>query len=96
VSRDYRRYNLIDPVVKPVEMTLSQIDDAIVDCYRSFYFSKGKQLLGMKPGFRRDYVYRSMKLIMQSSFVKKKMLGRAMPEEVKSLLAALGRQSATG
>jgi anaerobic magnesium-protoporphyrin IX monomethyl ester cyclase len=96
VSRDYRRYNLIDPVVKPVAMTLGQIDDAIVDCYRSFYFSKGKQLLSMKPGFRKDYVYRSMKLIMQSSFVKKKMLGRAMPEEVKSLLAALGRQTATG
>ncbi len=35
-----------------------------------------------------------MKLIMQSSFVRKKMLGRAMPEEVKSLLAALGNQIA--
>ena len=96
VSRDWRRYNLIDPVVKPVAMTLRDIDDAIVDCYRSFYFSKGKQLLAMRPGFRRDYVYRSMKLIMQSSFVKKKMLGRAMPEEVRNLLAALGRQAGGG
>ncbi len=95
-TRDWRRYNLIDPVVKPVAMTLREIDDAIIDCYRSFYFSKGKQLLAMRPGFRRDYVYRSMKLIMQSSFVKKKMLGRAMPEEVKNLLAALGRQTAAG
>jgi anaerobic magnesium-protoporphyrin IX monomethyl ester cyclase len=94
VSRDYRRYNLIDPVVKPAAMTLREIDDAIIDCYRAFYFSKGKQLLAMKAGFRRDYVYRSMKLIMQSSFVKKKMLGRAMPEEVKNLLAVLGKQSA--
>lgn len=96
VSRDYRRYNLIDPVVKPKAMTLSDIDDAIIDCYRSFYFSKGKQLLAMQPGFRREYVYRSMKLIMNSSFVRKKMLGRAMPEEVKSLLAVLGRQVAAG
>jgi anaerobic magnesium-protoporphyrin IX monomethyl ester cyclase len=96
VSRDWRRYNLIDPVVKPVAMTIREVDDAIVDCYRKFYFEKGTQLLRMKPGFRRDYVYRSMKLIMQSSFVKKKMLGRAMPEEVRNLLAALGRQSAAG
>jgi anaerobic magnesium-protoporphyrin IX monomethyl ester cyclase len=96
VSRDWRRYNLIDPVVKPVAMTIREVDDAIIDCYRSFYFSKGKQLLAMRPGFRKEYVYRSMKLIMQSSFVKKKMLGRAMPEEVKSLLAALGRQTAAG
>jgi len=95
-TRDWRRYNLIDPVVKPKAMTLREIDDAIVACYRSFYFSKGKQLLAMKPGFRRDYVYRSMKLIMQSSFVKKKMLGAAMPEEVRNLLDALGRKSAVG
>jgi anaerobic magnesium-protoporphyrin IX monomethyl ester cyclase len=95
VSHDWRRYNLIDPVVKPTAMTIREIDDAIIDCYRKFYFSKGKQLLAMRPGFRREYVFRSMKLIMQSSFVKKKMLGRAMPEEVKSLLAALGRQVAS-
>ena len=94
VSRDYRRYNLIDPVVKPEAMSLREVDDAIIDCYRSFYFSKGKQLLAMRPGFRKEYVYRSMKLIMQSSFVKKKMLGRAMPEEVKNLLAVLGKQVA--
>ncbi len=94
VSRDWRRYNLIDPVVKPVAMSLRDVDDAIVDCYRSFYFEKGKRLLGMKPGFRRDYVFRSMKLIMHSSFVRKKMLGRAMPEDVRKLLAALGRPAA--
>src|SRR6266540_3806417 len=96
VSRDWRRYNLIDPVVKPVAMTLRDVDDAIIDCYRSFYFSKGTQLLAMRLGFRRDYVYRSMKLIMQSSFVKKKMLGRAMPEEVRNLLATLARQAGRG
>ncbi|HEX9243811.1 MAG TPA: radical SAM protein [Anaeromyxobacter sp.] len=93
VSRDWRRYNLIDPVVKPIAMTIREVDDAIIDCYRKFYFEKGKQLLAMRPGFRKDYVFRSMKLIMQSSFVKKKMLGRAMPEEVRNLLSALGRQT---
>jgi anaerobic magnesium-protoporphyrin IX monomethyl ester cyclase len=96
VSRDYRRYNLIDPVVKPDAMTLREIDDAIIDCYRSFYMDKGRQLLAMRPGFRKDYVFRSMKLIMSSSFVRKKMLGRAMPEDVKRLLATLARDTAVG
>jgi anaerobic magnesium-protoporphyrin IX monomethyl ester cyclase len=95
VSRDYRRYNLVDPVVKPKAMTLRDVDDAIIDCYRKFYFAKGKQLLAMKPGFRKDYVFKSMKLIMHSSFVRKKMLGRAMPQEVQDLLAALGKQPKT-
>ncbi len=94
VSRDYRRYNLIDPVVKPEAMTLGQVDEAIVGCYRSFYMDKGRQLLAMKPGFRREYVFRSMKLIMSSSFVRKKMLGKSMPEEVRRLLASLSRDPA--
>jgi len=92
VSRDYRRYNLVDPVVKPEGMTLRQIDDAIVDCYRSFYMEKGRQLLRMQPGPRREYVFRAMKLIMSSSFVRKKMLGRAMPEEVRRMMQSLSRQ----
>jgi len=88
-TRDWRLYNLIDPVVKPVAMTLRQVDDAIVDCYRSFYMDKGMQLLRMPSGFRRDYLVRSMKLIMGSSFVRKKMAGRMMPEEVRRMLGAL-------
>lgn len=96
VSRDYRRYNLIDPVVKPTAMTIAAIDDAIVDCYRSFYMEKARKVFALPPGFRRDYLLRSMKLIMGSSFVRKKMLG-AMPEDVRRLLAALGRSpEATG
>lgn len=88
-TRDYRRYNLIDPVVKPVEMTLGQIDDAIVDCYRSFYMDKAVQVLRMQAGPRRDYLLRSMKLIMGSSFVRKKMAGRLMPEDVRKMLKSL-------
>lgn len=88
-TRDYRRYNLIDPVVKPVEMTLGEIDDAIVDCYRSFYMDKGMRVLRMPPGHRRDYLLRSMKLIMGSSFVRKKMAGRLMPEDVRKMLGSL-------
>jgi anaerobic magnesium-protoporphyrin IX monomethyl ester cyclase len=90
-TRDYRRYNLIDPVVKPVAMTLGQVDDAIIDCYRSFYMDKARSLLGMPAGHRRDYLLRSMKLIMTSSFVRKKMAGKLMPEEVRRALGALWR-----
>ncbi len=98
VSRDYRRYNLVDPVVKPEAMTLDEVDAAIVDCYRSFYMDKAHRLLKMPPGFRRDYDLRSMKLIMSSSFVRKKMLGAAIPHDVRTLLDGLarGKVGATG
>lgn len=84
---DYARYNLIDPVVKPKEMTLKEIDRAIVDCYRRFYMGKLKELRRMKDSFKRKYILTSLKLITKSSFLKNKMgsLGR-VPKEVERLL----------
>jgi len=89
VSRDYRKYNLIDPVVKPVEMTLEQVDAAIVDCYRDFYMAKGHSLAKLKSGARRDYLIRSMKLIMGSSFIRKKMLS-GISHDMRAIMAKLG------
>lgn len=86
-TRDYRRYNLIDPVVKPQAMTLEEVDKAIIDCYRHFYMKKGHALLKLK-GPRRTYLLRSMRLIMGSSFVRKKMAGfaKGMPHDLKDVL----------
>jgi len=89
VSRDYRKYNLIDPVLKPAAMTLDQIDAAIVDCYRDFYMAKGHSLVKLKSGARRDYILRSMKLIMGSSFIRKKMLS-GISHDMRALMAKLG------
>lgn len=97
VSRDFRRYNLIDPVVKPAAMTIDEIDAAIVECYRDFYMNKGHSLGKLLSSPRRDYILRSMKLIMNSSFVKKKMgLVAHMPKEVRELLSALAPKAAAG
>ena len=88
---DYRKYNLIDPVVRPTAMTLADLDNAIVDCYRSFYTSKAVSVFSDKNRARRDYMLRSMKLIMGSSFVRKKMMaGKGMPPEIRALLKRIG------
>ncbi|RMG70498.1 MAG: radical SAM protein [Nitrospirae bacterium] len=90
--RDYRKYNLIDPVVKPKEMTLEDIDRAIVDCYRAFYMNKYAQMLEEKDEFKKNYMITAMKLMMANSFIKKKLgnLGGQMPEEVKRIINAAG------
>ncbi|MCK5690457.1 radical SAM protein, partial [Myxococcota bacterium] len=91
VVHDYRRYNLVDPVVKPIAMSLDDIDNAIVDCYRSFYTHKMIVMATDKNPERKDYLLRSMKLIMGSSFVRKKMMGgKGMPPEMRELLKKLG------
>lgn len=69
---DYRNYNLIEPVIKPINMTRAEIDMAIITCYGKFYMPKMKEFMLVKDKFRREYLLRSTKLIMQSSFLVKK------------------------
>jgi anaerobic magnesium-protoporphyrin IX monomethyl ester cyclase len=90
-TRDYRKYNLIDPVIRPKAMSLEDVDNAIVDCYRSFYTHRAVSVFTDRNPERRDYMLRAMKLIMGSSFVRKKMAsGKGMPPEVRALLKKIG------
>ena len=96
VVRDYRKYNLIDPVIKPEKMSLQAVDWAIIDCYRSFYMGKLKEIVSMQDEFKRRYLLSSMKLIMNSSFIVEKLgsLG-SMPPEVKELIRKIEAQKET-
>jgi len=69
---DYRQYNLIEPIIKPDNMTLRDIDLAIINCYRKFYMPKMAGFYSVKDEFKRTYLIKSMKLIMKSSFLIKK------------------------
>lgn len=87
---DYSKYNLIDPIIEPKKMSLLQVDVAIVDCYRKFYMKKLTEVIGMKDPFKRDYLMRAMKLIMNSSFIIKKLgkgtLGK-VPAKIEELMS---------
>lgn len=89
---DYSKYNLIDPIIEPKRMSLLQVDVAIVDCYRKFYMKKLTEVLAMKDPFKRDYLMRAMRLIMNSSFIIKK-LGRGtlgkVPAKIEELMAKI-------
>ncbi|RMG04820.1 MAG: radical SAM protein [Nitrospirae bacterium] len=86
--RDYRKYNLIDPIIKPEAMTIEEIDQAIVECYRAFYMNKYAQMLDEKDEFRKNYMITSMKLMMSNSFIRKKIgnMSGDMPDEVRKII----------
>lgn len=92
VERDYRKYNLIDPVIKPEEMSLQEVDRAIINCYQGFYMGKLKEVVGMRDVFKKDYLLRSMKLMMSSSFIVNKLgsMG-AIPPRVEALIKNIGK-----
>ena len=86
---DYSRYNLVDPVIEPKNMSLFQVEVALADCYRKFYMGKMMDVMTKKDDFKRGFMMRATKLFMGSPFIFKKlkvsMLGKipAKVEEVK-------------
>lgn len=70
---DYRKYNMVDPVLEPDNMSILQVEVAIADGYRRFYMGKIIEFMTMKATFKRDYLLRITKLFMGSSFVMKKL-----------------------
>lgn len=91
---DYKKYNLIEPIVKPTAMTLREVDDGIVDGYKQFYMEKMTHLKDMTDTFRRDYVLVAMQRMMTNSFITKKLgdLG-SIPEDVDAELKRLAEES---
>jgi len=72
-QRDYSKYNLVDPVIEPRNMSLLQVDVALADCYRRFYMGKILDVMTMKDDFKRGYLLRATKLFMSSAFVIRKL-----------------------
>lgn len=70
---DYSKYNFIESIVEPRQMSKRQLDVAIVDCFRKFYMGKIAEVMMMKDTFKRSYIIRTTKLIMGSSFIVKKL-----------------------
>jgi anaerobic magnesium-protoporphyrin IX monomethyl ester cyclase len=70
---DYGKYNMVDPVLEPHNMSILQIEVAQADCYRRFFMGKIIEFMTMKATFRRDFLMRITKLFMGSPFVIKKL-----------------------
>ena len=92
VVKDYKKYNLIEPIVKPEAMTLEEVDKAIIDCYRVFYMHKFKQIKNLDDKFKREYILESTRRIMQNSFIVTKLgsLEGSIPDDVKEEMARIG------
>ncbi|MEK7475084.1 MAG: cobalamin-dependent protein [Candidatus Coatesbacteria bacterium] len=88
-SRDFSDYNLVTPVARSAAMTRSELEAAMVECYRKFYMGKLPRWASSPAGFRKDYILTSMRLIMKSSFLRRYMGGLGtMPAEIERFFRA--------
>ncbi len=80
---DLSRYNLVEPVMRPMAMTREELMAASVDCYRQFYMRKLPTWHALSAGFKRQYLLGSMEAMLERSFLRKHGHGLgAMPAEV--------------
>jgi anaerobic magnesium-protoporphyrin IX monomethyl ester cyclase len=81
---DYSRYNLVEPVLKPRDMTLDEVRDALGSASRDFYMHKLETLDSMSAR-KREFMIKVVRLIAEDSYLASDMKG-AIPEEVKRVL----------
>lgn len=78
VVRDYRQYNLAEPVVKPTAMTLDEVRELLFRGFREFYTGKMQRFRTM-PAWKQDFMMRLMKLLMEHSYLKDQMAAMGHP-----------------
>ena len=78
-TRDYRKYNLVEPVIKPVNMTIDEVRAELFRGFRDFYIHKMDQFHSM-PAWKKEFMKSLMKLLMQHSYLKEQMAGLKLPE----------------
>lgn len=84
---DYSKYNLVEPVVKPKEMTIDEVRKELGLASKNFYMNKLKNLDSMTPE-KQEFMIKVTKLISTNSYLAEHMQGE-MPEAIKKLLEKL-------
>jgi len=92
-TRDLRKYNLVEPVVKPHRMTLDEVRRALFFATGDFFHDKFAHLSSLTPT-KRDYMVSVLKLLIEHSYLGEEMRKMAsherMPEVVKTMLRSIG------
>lgn len=95
VTRDYRRYNLVEPVMKPDAMSLEALQAELHRATGHFFRDKFENLGKLSPE-KRTFMVRVLKLLIENSYLgdeMRRMAGHAqMPESVKVMLAEVEAQ----
>jgi len=69
VEWDYAKYHFVHPVIKPLQMEISQLWSALINCFKVFYLNKTRQVFSMPEGFKRTYMMKSIQIMHHKFFV---------------------------
>ena len=86
-EKDFRRYNLVEAVVKPLAMSRRELEQQLLETTKKFYMGKMKRFSDLSRG-KQEFMINVMDLLMHHSYLAEHMkaVGAGMPESVKRLL----------
>lgn len=92
-TRDYRKYNLVEPVIKPKNMTLEELERELGKASQKFFMHKFQHLHELSP-WKQEFMVSVLDILINHSYLAGQMKtamrdGKEMPEEVRALLGAV-------
>lgn len=93
-TKDYSKYNLVEPVIKPKNMTLNELEMELGKASQKFFMHKFQHLNELSS-WKQEFMLSVLDLLIHHSYLagqmKKAMKeeGAQMPEEVKMLLKSV-------
>lgn len=89
-TKDYSKYNLVEPVIKPKNMTLKDLEYELGKASQKFYMHKFQNLHQLSS-WKQEFMISVLDIFMNHSYLAGEMKaamkdGKEMPEEVKQLL----------
>jgi anaerobic magnesium-protoporphyrin IX monomethyl ester cyclase len=92
-TKDYTKYNLVEPVLKPKNMTMEQLEYELGKASQKFYMHKFQNLHQLSP-WKQEFMLSVLDIFINHSYLAGQMKaamkeGKEMPEEVKKLLRAV-------
>ncbi|BBA71311.1 Hopanoid C-3 methylase [Geobacter sulfurreducens] len=96
-TKDYRKYNLVEPVIKPKHMTLEELERQLGKASQQFFMHKFQNLNRLSP-WKQEFMLSVLDLLINHSYLAGQMRamlkeGKEMPDEVKALLRAVGERT---
>jgi anaerobic magnesium-protoporphyrin IX monomethyl ester cyclase len=81
---DYSKYNLIEPVIKPINMSIEEVSQELLRATRYFYMDKLEKLDTMSS-YKKEFMLSVMKLLVEHSYLAKEIKGSIPPEVTKHI-----------
>ncbi|BDV44296.1 magnesium-protoporphyrin IX monomethyl ester cyclase [Geotalea uraniireducens] len=95
-TADYRKYNLVEPVIKPKQMSVEELERLLGKASQQFYLHKFRNLDKLSA-WKQEFMLAVLDLLVNHSYLAGQMRamlkeGKEMPAEVKALLQRLNRR----